>query len=46
MITLEIEKEVQARVEFKLSELLTAVKNRVGFKYRQAFDMTRESQYA
>jgi hypothetical protein len=42
----EIEKEIQARVEFKLNELLTGVKNRVGFKYKAAFDMTRESEYA
>lgn len=41
----EIEKEVQARVEFKMNEFLTAVKNRVGFKYQQAFDMTQKSQY-
>jgi len=41
----EIEKEVQARVEFKMNELLTGVKNRVGFKYKQAFDMTQKSQY-
>lgn len=41
----EIEKEIQARVEFKMNELLTGIKNRVGHKYGQAFDMTRESQY-
>lgn len=41
----DIEGEVQARVEFKMNELLEGVKNRVGHKYRQAFDMTRESQY-
>lgn len=42
----EIEKEIQARVEFKLSELMTGVKNRVALKYRQAFDMSQKSQYA
>jgi len=42
----DIEKEIQARVEFKMNELLTGIKNRVGFKYKQAFDMTRESQHA
>lgn len=42
----DIEKEIQARVEFKMNELLTGVKNRVAFKYIKAFDMTRESQYA
>lgn len=42
----DIEKEIQARVEFKMNELLTGVKNRVGHKYGQAFDMTKESQYA
>jgi hypothetical protein len=42
----EIEKEINARVEFKLQELLTGVKNRVLIKHRQAFDMTRESQHA
>ena len=41
----EIEKEIQARVEFKMNELLTGVKNRVSFKYKQAFDMTQKSQY-
>lgn len=46
MTDIDIEKEVQARVEFKLSELLTGVKNRVAIKYRQAFDMTQRSQYA
>ncbi len=29
-----------------LNDFLTAVKNKVGFKHMQAFDMTRESQYA
>lgn len=42
----EIEKEINARVEFKLNELKTGVKNRVAAKYAQAFNMTRESQYA
>ena len=42
----EIESEVQARVEFKMNEFLTCVKNRVGFKYQQAFDMSQKSQYA
>ena len=41
----EIEKEVQARVEFKMNELLIGIKNRVVFKYKQAFDMTQKSQY-
>lgn len=41
----QIEKEVQARVEFKMNELLTGVKNRVRFKHKQAFDMTQKSQY-
>ena len=42
----EIEAEVQARVEFKMNEFLTCVKNKVGFKYKQAFDMSQKSQYA
>jgi hypothetical protein len=42
----EIEEEIKARVEFKMNEFATAVKNRLRFKYQQAFDMTRESQYA
>ena len=42
----DIEREIQARVDFKMSELLTGVKNRVGHKYSKAFDMTRESEYA
>lgn len=42
----DVEKEIQARIEFKLGELLTGVKNRVHFKHMQAFDMTRESGYA
>lgn len=41
----EIEKEVQARVEFKMNELLTGVKNKLKFKYGQAFDMTKESEH-
>jgi hypothetical protein len=32
----EIENEINARVEFKMNELLTGVKNRVAFKYNQA----------
>ena len=40
------EREIQARVEFKMNELLTGIKNRVGHKYNQAFDMTRESEQA
>ena len=40
----DFEKEVQARVEFKMNELLTGVKNRVASKYSQAFDMTRKSE--
>jgi hypothetical protein len=46
MTKLEIEDEINARVIFKMNELLTGVKNRVGFKYQQAFDMTRESEQA
>lgn len=42
----EIEREIQARIEFKMNEFLTAVKNRVALKYNQAFDMTRESECA
>ena len=42
----EFEKEVQLRVEFKMNEFLTALKNRVNFKWQQAFDMTRESEQA
>jgi len=42
----DIEREIQARVEFKMNELLTGVKNRVRFLYCQAFDMTKESEYA
>lgn len=41
----DIEREIQARVDFKMTELLTGVKNRVLHKYNQAFDMTRESEY-
>jgi len=41
----EIEREIQERVQFKLNELLTGLKNRVAFKYGQAFDMTLKSQY-
>lgn len=44
-MTPEIEKEVQARVEFKMNEFLTGVKNKVKWKYGQAFDMTQKSQY-
>lgn len=46
MKELEIEQEIQARVEFKMNEFLTALKNRINFKYRQTFDMTQKSQYA
>lgn len=42
----EIELEIQARIEFKMNEFLTAVKNRLNFKHRQAFDMSKESQEA
>lgn len=42
---INVEKEIQARVEFKMNELLTGVKNRVSYKYGQAFDMTQKSQY-
>ena len=42
----DIEREIQARVEFKMNELLTGVKNRVRFKYGQAFDLTQESENA
>lgn len=45
MSELEIEKEIQARVAFKMNELLTGVKNKVRYKYKQAFDMTQNSQY-
>jgi hypothetical protein len=41
----EIEREVYARVEFKMNELLTGVKNRLKVKYAQAWDMTHDSQY-
>ncbi len=34
----EIENEINARVEFKMNELLTGIKNRVGFKYGQALN--------
>lgn len=44
MTELEINKEIQAKVEFKMNEFLTGVKNRLAFKHRQAFDMTRESE--
>jgi hypothetical protein len=40
----DIEKELQARVDFKMNEFLTALKNRVAIKYGQAFDMTQQSQ--
>lgn len=39
----EIEFEIKARVEFKINELLTNLRNRLRHKYGQAFDMTRES---
>lgn len=42
----EVENEIQARLEFKMQELLTVVKNRVSLKYAASFDMTRESWYA
>jgi hypothetical protein len=42
----DIEREIQARVDFKMTELLTGVKNRVLHKYNRAFDMTPESEYA
>ena len=42
----KIEQEIQARIEFKMNEFLTTVKNRVALKYRQAFDMTPKSQHA
>jgi len=41
----EIEKEVQARVEFKMNELKDGVKNMVKYKYGKAFDMTQKSQH-
>ena len=43
---IKIEQEIQSRVEFKMNEFLTAVKNRVRFKHKQAFDMTQKSQHA
>lgn len=46
MTELEINKEVQTRVEFKMNEFLEGVKNRLAFKYGQAFDMTRKSNKA
>lgn len=46
MTEYEVEKEIQARLEFKINELLTGIKNRVAIKYSQAWDMTRESEYA
>lgn len=42
----EFEKEIQLRVQFKMNEFLTSLKNRVNFKYQQAFDMTKESEQA
>jgi len=42
---IDIEKEVQARVQFKMNEFKSVIKNAVGFKYRQAFDMTQKSQH-
>ena len=41
----EIEDEIQARLEFKMNEMMDGLKNRIKFKYSQAWDMTRESQY-
>jgi len=41
----DIEAEVQARIEFKMNEFLTGIKNAVKYKYGQAFDMTQKSQY-
>ena len=43
MTELEINKEIQARIEFKMNEVLTSIKNRLGYKYQQAFDMTQNS---
>lgn len=45
MTELEIEKEIQARMEFKMGEILTSIKNRLGFKHNQAWwDMSQRSQ--
>jgi hypothetical protein len=43
MDNIQTEKEIQERVEFKINELLTNLRNRLKHKYGQAFDMTRES---
>jgi len=43
MTDIEIEQEIQARIEFKMNEFKTSLKNRLAFKYRQIFDETKES---
>jgi hypothetical protein len=46
MNELEIELEIQKRVEFKMNEFKTALKNRVHFKWQDAFrEMSLPSQY-
>lgn len=42
---IDIEKEVQARVEFKMNEFKSVLKNTVAAKYHQAWDMTQKSQH-
>jgi hypothetical protein len=43
---MNVEKEIQARVEFKMNEFLTALKNTLQFKHGQMWDMTHKSQYS
>ncbi len=46
MTELEIEQEIQARIEFKMNEFKTSLKNRLYFKYGEIFDQTKESYVA
>ena len=38
-----IEKEIHSRIEFKMSEFNSVIKNKLAYKHRQAFDMTKRS---
>ena len=42
----EIEDEIQARIDFKMEEFLTSLKNRLGFKKAEAYsELTDKSFY-
>lgn len=46
MNTIEMEKEVQARVEFKMNELITGIKNQAGLQWSLAFNnMSQKHQH-